>query len=219
VGSDVRLDRSAYLRERGDAVRFVRDLLGRTLGRPALFTCFGLHEWAMVYRSAAGDIRHAGWPLRLGHQGTDAVVDSLRMQLQLRCTHFDAFRFFTPAAQPLNAVTPTRQRQGDLEQPGCLHAGMDLYKWAMKLSPGIPSDLVMDCFDLARALRALDMRASPYDLRSLGYEPIPIETPQGRAAYVRAQREYAARGQALRARLITACDALLGPEQAAAFAG
>ena len=78
---------------------------------------------------------------------------------------------------------------------------MDLYKWAMKLAPGIPSELVMDCFELARELRVLDMRASPYDLRELGYEPIAIETADGRAAYVRAQRRYAERGQSLRARL------------------
>ena len=27
-------------------------------------------------------------------------------------------------------------------------------------------------------VRELDMRASPYDLRELGYEPVPIETPE-----------------------------------------
>ena len=86
---------------------------------------------------------------------------------------------------------------------------MDLYKWAMKLAPGIPGELVLDCFELARELRTLDMRASPYDLRALGYEPVPIETAEGRASYVREQREYAVRGQALRSRLIAACDALL----------
>jgi hypothetical protein len=36
------------------------------------------------------------------------------------------------------------------------------------------------------------MRASPYDLRELGYEPIPVETPEGRADYVRRQRDFAA---------------------------
>ena len=81
-----------------------------------------------------------------------------------RCSHFDAFRFFTPPARPLNLLQPTRERQVAIEQPGCLHAGMDLYKWAYKLTPAVPSDLVMDCFDLARDIRELDMRASPYDL-------------------------------------------------------
>jgi hypothetical protein len=89
---------------------------------------------------------------------------------------------------------------------------MDLYKWAYKLSPAVPSDLVMDCFDLAREIRELDMRASPYDLTELGYTPVPIETPQGKAEYAAAQRGFAARGQALRDRLLAAL-AGLRPEQ------
>lgn len=206
VGSDVRLDQTAYLVQRGDAVRFVRDLLERVQMRPAQLACFGLHEWAMLYRVPQERIRHDSWPLRLGPDGTDAVVEAGR----LRCTHVDAFRFFSGPARPRNALAPTRERQAELEQPGCVHAGMDLYKWAMKLAPGIPSELVMDCFELARELRVLDMRASPYDLRELGYEPIAIETADGRAAYVRAQRRYAERGQSLRARLLAPCDALLG---------
>lgn len=45
----------------------------------------------------------------------------------LRCTHYDAFRFFTAPARPRNAVTPTREAAPDLEQGGCLHANMDLH--------------------------------------------------------------------------------------------
>ena len=30
---------------------------------------------------------------------------------------------------------------------------MDLYKWAYKLSPLVPSELVADCFELAREIR------------------------------------------------------------------
>jgi hypothetical protein len=52
------------------------------------------------------------------------------------------------------------------------------------------------------------MRASPYDLGELGYEPVPIETPQGKAEYAAAQRGFAARGQALRARLLGALEGL-----------
>jgi hypothetical protein len=92
---------------------------------------------------------------------------------------------------------------------GCLHATMDLYKWAYKLSPAIASDLTADCFDLAHKVRELDMRASPYDLRSLGYEPVEIETPAGKATYVEGQREFGARAGLLRVRLIDACEALL----------
>ena len=95
------------------------------------------------------------------------------------------------------------------EQRGCLHANMDLYKWAFKLAPFTPSELVADCFELARDIRETDMRASPYDLRALGFEPIRIETPAGRADYERHQRVFATRGEPLRERLIALCDRLL----------
>ncbi len=85
---------------------------------------------------------------------------------------------------------------------------MDLYKWAMKLAPAVPSELTMDCFELAREIRELDMRASPYDLSALGYAPVPIETAAGRAEYAAAQRGFAERGQLLRARLLAALDAV-----------
>lgn len=200
----VGLDLPAFLRARRDAVIRIRDLLAATAARPAQLGCFGLHEWAMVYREPA--IRHADWPLRLGADGTDAVVRSAK----LRCTHHDAVRFFTPDALPLLPLVPTRQDQVDLEQPGCLHATMDLYKWAYQLAPAVPGELVADCFALAREVRTLDMRASPYDLTGLGYEPVPVETPAGRTAYVEAQRDFTARAAPLRARLIEVCDALLG---------
>ncbi|OLF15086.1 3-methyladenine DNA glycosylase [Actinophytocola xanthii] len=188
---------------RGAAVRFVRSLLAATAERTPRFGCFGLHEWAMVYRTSA--MRHESWPLRLGAAGTDRVVESL----PVRCTHFDAFRFFTPAARPLNEVQLSRPDQLAQEQPGCLHAGMDLYKWAYKLDPFAPSDLVADCFELAHDIRVLDMCASPYDLSALGYEPVEIETARGRAEYARRQAAFTARAAPLRARLISLCDELL----------
>jgi hypothetical protein len=206
-GDVVSVDVEAFWAARGDTLRFVRDLLERTASRPGRFGCFGLHEWAMVYRLDPSDVRHAGWPLRLGGAGTDAVVESH----QVACSHFDAYRFFTPDAAPLNALTPTRESQPSLEQPGCLHAGMDLYKWAHKLVPVVPSDLVMDCFELARDIRSLDMRAAPYDLRELGYEPVRIETAEGKAQYAAEQRVFATRGQVLRERLVTACDRMPRP--------
>jgi hypothetical protein len=199
----VRLDVTGFLADRGETVRFVRGLLDATASRPAFTGCFGLHEWAMVYR--ADEHRHT-LPLRLGQARTDAVVEAH----QIRCTHFDAFRFFTPAAVGLNRLQPTRATQPELEQPGCLHATMDLYKWALKLAPATPSELVADCFELAADVRTLDMRASPYDLRDHGYEPVAIETPEGKAAYVAAQRGFAERGAVLRRRLLEICDHLLG---------
>ncbi|MGW5451429.1 3-methyladenine DNA glycosylase [Nocardia sp. NPDC003979] len=202
VGDDVFTADPAYLVKRRETVEFVGRLLTATATRPAQLSCFGLHEWAMVYRT--DEVRHQQVPLRLGHAGTDAVVESM----SLRCTHFDAFRFFTPDAVGRNAEPLTRADQVRREQPGCLHANMDLYKWGFKLAPLIPSDLLLDCFELACTARELDMRASPYDLRELGYEPVRVETPNGRAEYVRAQAAVAESADALRTRLRDACTEL-----------
>lgn len=199
----VHLDVDAFLADRGSTVTYVRTLLAATASRPAFTGCLGLHEWAMVYRGAP-DRRH-DLPLRLGAAGTDAVVE----RHPVRCSHIDAFRFFTPDAVPLNRLQPTRETQVALEQPGCLHANMDCLKWALKLGPACPGDLLLDCFELAAEIRVLDMQASPYDLADLGYEPVAIETPEGRAAYVARQRGFAARAAGLRERLVGVCDALL----------
>jgi hypothetical protein len=183
---------------------FVRELLVATAARPPRLGCFGLHEWAMVYKTDAP--RHTAVPLRLGTADTDAVVETL----PLHCTHHDAYRFFTAAALPRNTVAPTRAEQVAREQPGCLHATMDLYKWAYKLSPATPAELVADCFVLAVDVRELDMRASPYDLTAYGRTPVPIETPAGRAAYARAQAGFARRADPLRDQLVALCTTLLG---------
>ena len=180
-------------------------LLAATAARPAALGCFGMHEWAMVYRLADDATRHPEWPLRLGSDGTDRVVESHRVA----CSHFDAFRFFTDPARPLNTLSPSRDDRADFEQPGCLHAGMDLYKHAFRLTPLVSSDLVADCFELAHEIRVLDMRASPYDLTDLGYDPVPVETATGKQEYVDAQRAFAERGAPLRARLVTECARLL----------
>lgn len=200
------LDTGAYLAQRGTAVAFVRDLLAATASRQAHLGCFGLHEWAMVYRQPAEQVRHGGWPLRLGSAGTDAVVESH----PVRCSHFDAFRFFTPEAAPRNSRQLRREDQVSAEQPGCLHAAMDLYKWASKLGAAVPGELLLDCFALAYRAREVDMRAAPYDLHGLGYEPIRIETPEGRAVYTASQRTLADDAAPLRARLLDVCGQLLG---------
>jgi hypothetical protein len=186
-------------------VRWLHDLLVAQRDRPAWHGCFGLHEWAMVYRQSPEEIRHRSWPLRHPPEELARIVESSPVS----CTHFDAFRFFTASARPLNRHQPTRETVPSLEQRGCLHANMDLYKWAYKLAPYAPSELVADCFALALAIREVDMRASPYDLRQLGYEPIPIETASGRTEYERLQREFTARSEPLRARLIALTARLL----------
>jgi hypothetical protein len=194
------VDGAAYRGERSALIESIGRILRATAGRIGSFGCFGLHEWAMVYR--ADEHRHTA-PLRLGRAGTDAVVEAS----ELRCTHFDAFRFFTPDAVPRNREQPTRDGQPLLEQPGCLHAGMDLYKWAVKLGPLVPGKLLLDTFAHAREIRTLDMQASPYDLTHWGYSPVRIETADGKAEYVRRQREFAQRGQTLRERLLAVIDA------------
>ena len=192
-----------YLRSRIPTVRFVAALLAATSARTPQFGCFALHEWAMVYR--AGDRRHQTVPLRLGPAGTDAVVEAG----ELRCTHFDAFRFFTTAAVTRNQNRLTRTTQVDSEQPGCLHANMDLYKWCYKLGALVESTLLLDCLDLAFDARRLDMQASPYDLRAYGLDPITVEEPGGRAEYIRRQTGIVERAAPLRAALLERCERLL----------
>ena len=193
----VAVDIEAFRSARGALLTFTARLLDATSAAPAQFGCFGLHEWAMVFQQDTGAAAASGRALRLGQDGTDEVVRTH----QIRCTHYDAFRFFTPPARPRNLLQPNLDSRPDLEQPGCLHASMDLYKWAYKLLPAVPSELLVDCFVLARQIRELDMRASPYDLTDLGYPPVRIETVAGKAEYVAAQRDFAARAQVLRRRL------------------
>lgn len=196
------VDVDAFLETRGQGVDHAVRLLTATASRPARLGCFGLHEWAMVYR-ARDDRRHP-LPLRLGQAGTDAVVEAN----PIACSHFDAFRFFTPEAAPLNAVQPTRATQIYLEQPGCLHATMDLYRWTMKLAPAVPSALQVEAFELAIEVRRVDMRASPYDVTSCGLEPIAVETQEGKREYTELQADFATRGADLRARLLASIDDL-----------
>ncbi|WP_232677934.1 3-methyladenine DNA glycosylase [Nocardioides sp. R-C-SC26] len=200
---------AAYVAQQRPLIESLHRVLTATAGRTANFGCFGLHEWAMVHR--ADETRHPV-PLRLGAAGTDAVVE----QHRIACSHFDAYRFFTPSARPFNTLNPGRDDRAEFEQPACLHAGMDLYKMAFRLSPLIDSDLVADCFELAWDIRILDMRAAPYDMTGWTLDPtgepwtpVPIETADGKAEYVEAQRGFAARGEPLRRRLIRSCEALL----------
>ena len=132
----------------------------------------------------------------------EAEIDQVVAARPLCCSHFDAFRFFSPAAMPYNRIQPDQESRMDNEQPGCLHTNMDLYKWAAKAMPWIGSELLWDCFEYAVRCRELDMRASPYDCSTLGYQAIPIETEAGRDAYERAQRALTAEAEPLRQRLI-----------------
>ncbi|WP_417217710.1 3-methyladenine DNA glycosylase [Arthrobacter sp.] len=208
LGAGVTFDPVAFMAERRRTVQFAHSILAGAAANPGRFSCFGLHEWAMAYKSEDNGVRHDYLPLRLGAAGTDAVVESHR----IRCTHIDAFRFYTPQAVPLNEVQPTRETQSALDQPGCLHANMDLYKWAYKLSAAVPGELLLATFELAWDIRTMDMRASPYDLGDWGYTPIRIETAEGKAEYVARQKDFAERSQVLRARLLAVAEDLLGAD-------
>lgn len=179
--------------------------------KPPAFGCFGLHEWAMVYRGdTEGEIRHAErLPLRLSQEATDAFVRSRPIQ----CSHFDAFRFFSPGARVFNRLRPDKEGRLDNEQCGCLHTNMDLYKFAAQSMPWIGSDLLWRCFEFAVKARQLDMQASPYDCTSLGFEPVRIETPAGRIEYERRQRALSAEAAPLRADLIERLQYLIGTPQ------
>jgi len=203
-GGLLRVDESRFMQREREFAAWVAMLCTRILGRAGRFTCYGLHEWAMVYRQTAQQVRHQGYELRLPPEELAAFVESL----PVCCSHYDAFRFFTPDARSLNVLQPTLDSRSDLEQAACLHANMDLYKWSSKLWPWTGSDLIGACFELALMGRDLDMRASPYDLSSLGYEPVKIETVEGRVCYEREQRDLAAKAAELRRRLLDLCASL-----------
>lgn len=209
-GSVSRVD-PARLERRLPGLRWTQALLTRTRDAEPRWSCFGLHEWAMVH-GAAEQRRHAGQPLRLGAAGTDEVVRSHSLQ----CTHVDAFRFFTSESAPLNAHPLTRDDQLRFEQPGCVHVTMDLYRLAFRLVPFVESTIVLDAFELALDARRVDMRASPYDVTDLGLIPIPVETADGKADYVREQRRLAELASPLRLRLLAHVTDLLEREGATA---
>jgi hypothetical protein len=175
--------------------------------RPPQFSCFGLHEWAMVYRCETP--RHSKVPLRMPPEEVNKVVEAA----DLRCTHFDAFRFFTPEAVPLNKNKLTRELTTNFDQRACIHVTMDLYRFAHKIAPWCSSELIADAFLLAADARRVDMRASPYDLQSQGFEPIRIESPTGREEYIHEQRRLSELGVPIRQRLIEVYEALIAAYQ------
>jgi len=193
-GVTLRLDKTS---ERfASRTRWIHDMLCASAERPALYGCFGLHEWAMLYRSPQP--RHDAVQLRV----TQAELADVVEKGPLNCTHFDAFRFFTPEASPMNAKLLSRDDMTLTEQTGCLHANMDVYRWAFKRYPWIQSELILDAFELALDIRHLDMAASPYDLAELGVEPVRIEEAEGRQRYLEEQKQFSDRARPLRAALI-----------------
>ena len=194
-GGGLILSPSAFPPQRISYLEWAVRHLEATASREPNFACFGLHEWAMVYRDP--DVRHPYVPLRMSRSDIDSFVESQ----SLRCTHYDAYRFFTQEAAPRNRIALTRQISSEHDQPACIHANMDLYRFAYKIAPFGTSELLADAFELAEATRAVDMRASPYDLTGYGYAAIPIETREGREEYVEEQRRLADRAAPIRERM------------------
>ena len=190
--------RSDWLnKNRGSAIELI-EFLVKTQERSIRSGCFGLHEWAMVL--GAEEVRHEKWQLRLSQEKIRATID----EVGLRCTHFDAFRFFTPIAAPLNPLQLTPIDRNEVEQSGCLHANMDLYKFAQRYAPIVGSEIVRKAFALAKDIRTVDMQTAPYDLADLGVIPIPVETQVGREQFAELQIGFANRAQILRTELISA---------------
>jgi hypothetical protein len=199
----VGLDPKKFPMRRLESAQWVLSLLEKTSQRPPQYGCAGLHEWAMEYESEIK--RYPTIPLRMSAKELKEFVSSQT----LACSHYDAFRFFTQCARPLNHLQPTKIAQPDFEQTGCLHVNMDLYKWAYKFYPWIPSHLIADAFLLAIKAREVDMRASPYDLTELGFEPIRIETTEGRLQYQQLQSEISECARPIRQKLIDAYQIMI----------
>ncbi len=205
-GNSISMDRERLNQSILGLATFVAELCSNIIDQAPRFGCFGLHEWAMVYKLSPDIIRHKEYRLRLSPVELNEFVDSQR----ICCSHYDAYRFFTKEARPLNTLNPSLETRQHMEQGGCVHANMDLYKWATKLWPWIGSDFIAKTFFLAVEARELDMRASPYDLKEDGYEPICIETEEGRKQYQKEQQHIADRGTVLRQELLSFCKRLTG---------
>lgn len=197
------LDKKNFPRKRLRSIHWMLDLMHKTAESKPFFGCFGMHEWAMVYRT--DEVRHDQIPLRLSD---DAIAEFVESR-PLLCTHFDAFRFFTEKARPMNKHQLERDSLKDLEQQGCIHTNMDLYKWAFKMYPWISSETIRNAFSLAVFARTVDMKASPYDLEEYGLSPIKIETEEGRKEYLVQQKEIVKRAAPVRENLIAEYEKVL----------
>jgi len=189
------------------------DILISTSMRTPHYGCFGYHEWAMLYsgrdRKEPYNVHQKQLALRIPQRVIDEVVES---PAALKCTHFDAWRFFHPEAQPWNHHNSlSRQSQPQNEQPGCLHATMDLFKYAYEIYPLISGELLRKCLKAAVAARVIDMRASPYDVSShrLCGDAITVETAEGRRLYAMEQEKLFHIAQPVRMELIAAYGMVL----------
>ena len=187
---------NSFPTDRIDGLDWTINMLLQTFSRKPQFNCFGMHEWCMIYEKQ--DIRHPALKLRLSHDKTRNVVE----QHPVKCTHYDAYRFYSDTAVKFNQTKLSRETIPNHEQPGCLHTNMDLYRWAYKFYPWVSSDLIRRAFLLALDIRETDMRASPYDLDQFCDLPaIEIETAAGKVEYIKLQQAYFELAQKIRLEL------------------
>jgi hypothetical protein len=201
--NNIGLDPKQFPQDRMESAEWILNLIEKTTSRPVQLGCSGLHEWAMEFENKTK--RYPQIPLRMSPNELKEFV----LSQNVCCTHYDAFRFFTPSAVPLNHLNPTKKTQPDFEQRGCLHVNMDLYKWAYKFYPWISSELIAETFFIALEAREIDMRASPYDLSHLGFSPLCIETSAGRTEYQNLQSEISEKAQPVREKLTQAYRQLI----------
>ena len=178
---------------------FTGRLLRATAAAPAQFGCFGLHEWAMVLPARTTSAAASG--LAAAARARTAPTRSCE-EHQIKCTHYDAFRFFTPPARPAQSAAAgpgSPAGPGAARLPARVHGPVQV---GLQADPAVPSELLVDCFVLARR----DPRAGHAGIAlrpaDLGYPPVRIETVAGKAEYVAAQREFAAQAQVLRRRAV-----------------
>ena len=189
-----------------------RSVLQQTLNSAPVLHCHGLHEWAMQYHPPGADPPpSAKYQSHLPLRVSRIVINETVERRGISCTHVDALRYFSPAAGPLNHHGSSLQRtdQLRLEQPGCVHAHMDLLKMALRLQPFVDPSLLRSVLDVALESRKLDVAASPYDATAYGICIVPIETAEGRWEYRKQQVELMERADPVRRQLLRAYDLFL----------
>jgi hypothetical protein len=189
-----------------------QSILMQTLQAEPILHCHGLHEWAMQYHPEGAPPPPSGkyqshLPLRVSRDVINEAVE----RRGISCTHVDALRFFAPAASPLNHHGSSLQRMDQLrlEQPGCVHAHMDLLKISAKLRPFCDPVLIQQVLQIALEARRLDVAASPYDATAYGIGVVPIETQEGRAEYRSQQKVLMERAEVVRRDLLLAYQRFL----------
>ena len=206
-GNDDTTDTAILLqkaRRRVSPFLWYQSILQQTASKDPILHCYNLHEWAMQYRPEGAPVPPSSkyqkhLPLRVSQQ----VINETIERKGVSCTHVDALRFFAEDAVGLNKYGEAgkrleRHEQPEFEQPGCLHAQMDLLKMYLKLQPFVDASLLLDVLEIALESRKLDVAASPYDSSSYGIEAIPIETHEGRSLYRERQTDLYHRSQSIR---------------------